>query len=101
MPEMTMDVDRFLKLFKGRAMVLTQLPAGYGRELATRVNEASGRRDVSLRTTAEHLALFELLLEGAGVVSPAMELALRDEREQPTAAGRAIEDYVRSAQGKD
>ena len=70
MHEMTMDGDRFVKMLKRRAMVLTQLPPGYGRELAIRVNEASGRRDVSLRTTAEHLALFELLLEDAGVVPP-------------------------------
>ena len=68
---MTMDRDGFLKMFRGRAMVVTQLPPGYGRELATRVNEASGRRDVSLRTAAEHLALFELLVKDADVVLPA------------------------------
>ena len=32
MREMTMDGDRFVKMLKGRAMVLTQLPPGYGRE---------------------------------------------------------------------
>ena len=101
MGEMTMDRDRFLKMFKGRAIVVTQLPAGYGRELAARVNKASGRRDVSLRTTAEQLALFELLLADADAVVPAEELVLRDECGQPTAAGGAIKDYVRAAQGKD
>jgi CotH kinase protein len=101
MHEMTMDGDRFVKMLKGRAVVLTQLPPGHGRELAIRVNEASGRRDVSLRTRAEHLSLFELLLEDAGVTPLPGELALRDERGHPTAAGRAIEDYARAAQGKD
>ena len=101
MHEMTMDGDRFVKMLKGRAVVLTQLPPGHGRELAIRVNESSGRRDVSLRTRAEHLSLFELLLEDAGVTPLAGELALRDERGHPTAAGRAIEDYARAAQGKD
>ena len=100
MEEMTVDRGRFRKMFKGRALVVTQLPPGHGRELATRVNEASGRHDVSLRTAAEYLALFELLLKDADVVLPAEELALRDERGQPTAAGRAIEDYIRAAQGK-
>ena len=52
MHEMTMDGDRFVKMLKGRAVVLTQLPPGHGRELAIMVNEASGRRDVSLRTRA-------------------------------------------------
>jgi len=68
-----MSVDRggFQKMFRGRAVVVTQLPPGYGRELATRVNEASGRRDVSLRTPAEYLALFDLLVKDADVVLPA------------------------------
>ena len=35
------------------------------------------------------------------MVPPAGELALRDERGHQTAAGRAIEDYARAAQGKD
>ena len=100
MEEMTVDRGRFRKMFKDRAVVVTQVPPGYGRELAIRVNKASGRRDVSLRTKAEHLALFDLLLKDADVVLPAGELALLDERGYPTAAGRAIEDYVRASQGK-
>ncbi|MGZ4663383.1 MAG: CotH kinase family protein, partial [Arthrobacter sp.] len=101
MEQMTVDRNGFRKMFRARAVVVTQLPPGYGRELATRVNEASGRRDVSLRTTAEYLALFELLVKDADVVPPAEELALRYEHGQPTAAGRAIEDYVRASQGRD
>jgi hypothetical protein len=54
---------------------------------------------VSLRTTAEHLALFELLLKDADVVAPDGELALIDERGQPTAAGRAVEEYIQASQG--
>lgn len=95
-----MDRGRFRRMFKGRAVVVSQLPPGYARELATRVIEASGRRDVSLRTKAEHLALFELLMKDADVVLPDEELALRDEHGQPTTVGQAIEDYIRVSQGK-
>jgi len=91
---------QFQRMFKGRAVVLTHLPPGYSRDLATRVNEASGRRDASLRTAAEHLALFECLLNDADLVLPGEGVALRDERGQPTVAGRAIEDYFRASQGK-
>jgi len=100
MEQMAVGRRRFRMMFKGRAVVVTQLPSGYSRELATRVNEASGRRDVSLRTTAEYLALYEFLLKEADLVLPGEELALRDERGQPTVAGRAIEDYIRASQGK-
>jgi CotH kinase protein len=101
MREMTVDRGRFQKMFEGRAVVVTQLPPGYGRELAHRVNWASGRDDVSLRTPAEHLALFEFLLTDADIVLPGEQLALLDEHGRPTAAGRAIEDYIRASQGKD
>ena len=100
MEEMTVDRGRFRRMFKGRAVVVTQLPPGYGRELATRVSEASGRRDVSLRTKAEHMALFELLMKDAEVVLPDEELALRDQHGQPTTVGQAIEAYIRVSQGK-
>jgi hypothetical protein len=99
MEEMTVGRRRFQKMFRGRAVVVTKLPPGYGMGLANRVNDASGRCDVSLRTTAEHLALFELLLKDADVVAPDGELALIDERGQPTAAGRAVEEYIQASQG--
>jgi hypothetical protein len=101
MKELTVDRERFQKMLKGRAVVVTQLPSGYGRELARRVNWASGRGDVSLRTPAEHLALFEFLLADADIVLPGEQLALLDEHGRPTPVGRAIEDYVRASQGKD
>ena len=40
-------------------------------------------------------------MEDAGGVPSARELALRDERGQPNAVGRAIEDYALAAHGKD
>ena len=100
MEDMTMDRTRFQKMFKGRAVVVTQVPPGYARELAQRVNAASGRRDVSLRTTAEHLALFDLLLHKAGVAPPTEQLDLLDERGRSTPVGRAIGDYFLASQGK-
>jgi CotH protein len=100
MEDMTMDRTRFQKMFKGRAVVVTQVPPGYARELAQRVNAASGRRDASLRTAAEHLALFDLLLHKAGVAPPADQLDLLDERGRSTPVGRAIRDYLLASQGK-
>jgi hypothetical protein len=101
MAEMTMGRVRFQKMFKGRAVVVTKLPPGYARELARRVNMGSGRRDVSLRTAAEHLALFDLLQQEAGVAPSAEQLVLLDECGRSTAVGRAIQDYFRASQGKD
>ena len=101
MDEMTIDRKRFQKMFKGRAVVVTQVPPGYARELAQRVNVASGRRDVSLRTTAEHLAFFDLLRQDAHAAPSARQLVLLDERGRPTVAGQAIESYLRASEGKD
>jgi hypothetical protein len=100
MGETSVGKSQFRKIFKGRAVVVTDLPPGYSRELANRVKEASGRGDVSLRTRAEHLALFDLLLKDADVIPPTEELPLVDASGQATPAGRAIEDYVRTSQGK-
>ncbi len=95
-----MDKAQFQKIFKERAVVVTQVPPGYARELAQRVNQASGRRDVSLRMKAEHLALFDLLLRDANAAPSTGQLALLDELGRPTVAGQAIEDYLRASQGK-
>jgi len=100
MEEMTIDEARFQKIFTERAVVVTQLPPGYARELAQRVNQASGRRDVSLRMKAEYLALFDLLLRDGDAAPSAGQLALLDELGRPTVAGRAIEEYLRASQGK-
>ena len=54
--------DRFWEMFKGRAVVVSELPAGCSRALATAANEIAGRDGASLRTKAEYLALYDLLL---------------------------------------
>lgn len=92
--------EHFCDIFKGRAVVVTDLPAGHSRDLASRANEAAGRGDASLRTKAEYVALFGLLLEEAGLGQQPAGLALLDDTGQPTAAGRAVEELVRASQGK-
>jgi CotH kinase protein len=94
-----MDRDRFCEMFKGRAVLVSELPAGHSRVLASMANEMAGRGDASLRTRAEYLALFELLLAHVPPVPPA-RLSLLDEAGRPTAAARAIEDYTRASLGQ-
>ena len=91
--------DRFWEMFKGRAVVVSELPAGRSRALATVVNEAAGRDGASLRTKAEYLALYDLLLAQVPPAQPA-KLRLLDEGGHPTAAARAIEDYIGASLGK-
>ena len=91
--------DRFWEMFKGRAVVVPELPAGHSRVLAVVANEIAGRDDASLRTKAEYLALFDLLLAHAPPTPPA-KLRLVDEAGRPTAAARAIEGYIRASLGK-
>jgi hypothetical protein len=93
------DRDRFCEMFKGRAVVVSELPAGHSRVLASMANEMAGRDDASLRTRAEYLALFDLLLAHVPPVPPA-RLRLLDEAGLPTAAARAIEDYARASLGQ-
>jgi hypothetical protein len=91
--------DRFCEMFEGRAVVIAELPAGRGRVLAHVASQRAGRDDGSLRTPAEYMALFDLLLM---YVSPAplAKLELLDEAGRPTAAARAVEDYIAAARGK-
>ena len=96
----TVDKSGFRQMFKDRALVVTHLPPGYGRELANRVKDTSGRPDVSLRTTAEYLALFDLLLWDVDIAQPRAELALLDEAGQATGAGQVVADYLTASQGK-
>ena len=93
------DRDRFCEMFKGRSVVVSELPAGHSRVLASMANEMAGRDDASLRTRAEYLALFDLLAAHVPPVPPT-RLTLVDEAGRPTAAARAIEDYARASLGQ-
>src|SRR5262249_20276698 len=91
--------DRFWEMFKGRALVVSELPAGRSRALATVANEMAGRDGTSLCTKAEYLALYDLLFAH---VSPAPPVKLRvlDEAGRRPAAGRAMEDFIGASLGK-
>ena len=97
--ETGVDRDRFCEMFKGRAVVVSDLPAGQSRVLASMANEMAGRDDASLRTRAEYLALFDLLAAHVPPVPP-RRLTLVDKAGRPTAAARAIEDYARALLGQ-
>jgi hypothetical protein len=86
-------------MFKGRAVMVPELPAGRSRVLANIASETAGRGDASLRTRAEYVALFGLLMAD---VPPATsgELRLLDEAGRPTAAARAIQDFIAASRGK-
>lgn len=99
--EKTLDKGQFWDTFKNRAVVVTDLPPGRSRDLATRANEAEGRGDMSLRTKAEYSALFDLLLHDPGSVPAPAELTLLDENGHVTAAGQAVGDYLKGSKGKD
>src|SRR6202035_2146374 len=83
--------DRFWEMFKGRAVVLSELPAGHSRTLAAAASEMAGRDGASLRTKAEYKALYGLLLAQVPPAPPG-KLRLLDEAGRPTAAASAIED---------
>src|SRR5215469_14374387 len=93
------DRDRFCEMFKGRSVVVSELPAGHSRVLASMASEMAGRTDASLRTRAEYLALFDLLAAHVPPVPPT-RLTLVDAAGRPTAAARAIEDYARASLGQ-
>jgi hypothetical protein len=78
--------------------MVPDLPAGLGRVLANIASQTADRDDSSLRTRAEYLALFDLLLEHVPPVPPA-RLRLADEAGRPTAAARAIEEYLSASLG--
>jgi hypothetical protein len=96
----TVGKERFCQMFKGTAVVVTDLAPGHSRDLANRANEAAGRGDASLHTKAEYLALFDLLVDDNRGGPRAAELVLLDETGRLTAAGLAIQDYVRASEGK-
>jgi hypothetical protein len=92
-----LDQDKFRKLFKNRAIVVTDLPLGLGRELAEKVNRPAGPGDSALRTRGEFDALFDELRAAAGTGTV---LELVDQQGAPTAAGTAVGDYQRASIGK-
>ena len=91
--------DRFWEMFKGRAVVVSELPAGRSRALAAAANEIAGRDGASLRTKAEYLALYDLLRVQVPPAASA-KLRLLDEAGRPTVAARAIEEYIGASLGK-
>ena len=90
--------NRFWEMFKGRPVVISQLPAGPSRALAAAASSIAGRDGASLCTKAEYQALYRLLL--AQVPAPAGKLRLLDEAGRPTAAADAIKDYIGASLGK-
>ena len=88
-----MGRDRFCEIFEGRAVTIAELPAGRSRVLARVASQRAGRDDGSLRTRAEYMALFDLLLTHVSPASPASQ-ERPDETGRPTAIARAIEDYI-------
>ena len=85
--------DRFCAMFEGRAVVIAELPAGRSRVLAQVASQRAGRDDGWLRTRAEYLALFDLLLTHVSPTTPARP-GLLDEAGRPVAVARAIQDYT-------
>src|SRR5580693_724696 len=91
--------ERFCEMFKGRTVMVPELPAGRSRVLAHTANQTAGPDDASLRTKSEYMALFDLLIAYVTAATPA-ELKLLDEAGRPTAAARVIEDYIAASRGK-
>ena len=91
--------DRFCEMFKGRAVVVADLPAGRSRVLASMANQMAGHDDASLHTRAEYLALFDLLRAHVPPV-PSTGLRLLDDAGRRTGAARVIEDLIRASLGK-
>ena len=91
--------DRFWEMFKGRAVVVSQLPVGHSRALAAAASAMAGRDGASLRTKAEYKALYDLLLAQVAP-APAVKLRMLDEAGRPTAAAYAIKDYIGASLGK-
>jgi len=91
--------DRFCEIFEGRAVVIAELPAGRSRVLAYVASQRTGRDDGSLRTRAEYMALFDLLLTHVSP-TPLAQPELLDEAGRPTVIARAVEDYIAASLGE-
>lgn len=85
------DRAEFQEIFKGRAIVLTDLPDGRSRSIAAQVNEAVGRGDATLYTKAEYRALFDALRaeDGAGDT-----LTLLNSSGESTATGLTVQEFL-------
>jgi len=97
----TLDKGDFWDLFKDKAIVVTELPAGKVRKLAERVNQSTGHADATLRSKAEFQELFDLL--DSEVDSPADDgvLILKDAANKQTETGKLVNAYVKAAKCKD
>jgi spore coat protein CotH len=99
---------QFQDRFKGRAIVLTDLPQGRPRGIAEEVNESVGRGDATLYTKAEYVALFHALLKEPDSRAPAEvdpssgTLLLTTAAGDPTVAGLSMAQFaaasIRSAE---
>ncbi|NMO49897.1 hypothetical protein HH310_01605 [Actinoplanes sp. TBRC 11911] len=90
---------QFRDLFDDRAIVVADVPAGAARELAAKVNQPAGLGDATLRTKAEFVALFHAIRGVDGNSSDGDLLRLTDEHGAPTAQGRLVDTYRRTAIG--
>lgn len=94
MPDMV-NQRQFQDRFKGRAIVLTDLPQGRPRGIAEEVNEAVGRGDATLYTKAEYVALFQALLREPDSRDPSGgTLLLTTATGDPTVAGLSMTQYT-------
>lgn len=97
----TIDRRAFRERFKHRAIVLTDLPHGVVRDLAERVNALDGFGDASLRTRAEHGALFDLLHAELDEIRAPDVLTIATDDGRMTPVGRAVAAYDAAAVGDD
>jgi hypothetical protein len=95
------DKGQFLDMFKGRAVLVTSVASGRNQDLANQVNETEGRGDAALRTKAEFSALFDLLTRQFDADRSNNGLALLGGDGRPTAAGQAVEGFLKASEGKD
>jgi hypothetical protein len=96
-----LDKGDFWDLFKTKAIVVTELPAGKARKLAERVNQSAGHGDATLRTKAEFRDLFELLDSEVDTQAEDGVLILKDDSGKQSETGKLVNAYVKAAKGKD
>lgn len=97
----TMDRKSFRDRFKHRAVVIADLPSDPLRDLAVRVNVLDGYGDATVRTRAEHDALFALLHDEVDEVHAPDALTVETSDGHRTAVGEAVEAYDGAAVDDD